>query len=382
MHTALKVGLAALILGFGTGAVHADEAQQKQKELERMRERIGALSQKLDADRQKQDRLTADIESAERRIAGLDEQLSTLRRDIQKQNEQLQRTEGELGRVQQHLRSEKRALAGQLRAAYAIGERSQTKLMLNLDNAARLSRLLTYFDVINRGRAERIGRVREQMTSVLSLQSRQQQERSQLQSLLTRREAAGVALKAGREQRRKLLAELSARIADASAELQHLQAGERELGGLLDSLKDALSDIPFDLGKSVPFAQLRGRMSWPVKGKLLAAFGQPKAGGRLKWNGLWIGGAEGTAVKAVARGRVAYVGWMHRYGLIVVLEHDGNFYSLYGHNQSVKVSAGEWVEAGQAITTLGSTGGHDRAGLYFELRKASTSVDPADWLKK
>lgn len=379
--TALKVGLAALAFGFAAGA-SADESQQKQKELDRLRERIGTLSKKLDNDRQKQDRLTGEIESAEQRIAAATEQLTTLRRDIQSQNGQLEKTNSELGRVNQALASQKRALAGQLRAAYAIGERSQTKLMLNLDNAARLTRLLTYFDALNRGRAERIGRVRQQVESVRTLQLRQQQERSQLQALLTRREAAVAGLKAGRERRSALLTQLAARIADASAELQLLQAGERELLSLLDSLKDALSDIPFDLGKSLPFAKLRGQMSWPVKGKLLAKFGQPKAGGRLKWNGLWIGSAEGSAVKAVARGRVAYVGWMHRYGLIVVLEHDGNFYSLYGHNQSVKISAGEWVEAGQVITTVGNTGGHERAGLYFELRKASISVDPADWLKK
>ena len=376
------VGTVLLPLLIAPAQAQDADAVQKQKDLVTLRTRIAALTQKLEADRHKQDTLTAAIESAEQRIAASAAQLSELKTAIEKQGRRVQKTDAERERVEQILRGEQRALGKQLRAAYAIGERSQTKLLLNLDSAARLSRLLTYFDRLNHSRGQRIGAIRSEVQSLQTLLTRQRDERTQLQTLLSQREAAVAALKAGRERRKTLLAELAGRIANAAEELQRMQAGEQQLVKLLDTLKDALADIPFDLGKSEPFAKRRGKLAWPVKGKLLARFGDPKAGGRLQWNGLWISGAEGSPVKAVARGRVAYVGWMHRYGLIVVLEHDGNFYSMYGHNQSVKISAGEWVETGQAITTLGNTGGHDRPGLYFELRKGSISVDPKDWLKK
>ena len=78
---------------------------------------------------------------------------------------------------------------------------------------------------------------------------------------------------------------------------------------------------------------------------------------------------------------MAYTGWMHRYGLIAVLEHEGGYYSLYGHNKSVAVGVGDWVQPGDVLASVGATGGHDKNGLYFELRKGTDPINPAPWLK-
>ena len=83
---------------------------------------------------------------------------------------------------------------------------------------------------------------------------------------------------------------------------------------------------------------------------------------------------------ASARGRVAYVGWLSSYGLIVVLQHDKGYFTLYGHNSAVSRTAGEWVSAGDVIAQAGNTGGYERTGLYFEVRKGTEPMDPKDWL--
>jgi murein hydrolase activator len=67
---------------------------------------------------------------------------------------------------------------------------------------------------------------------------------------------------------------------------------------------------------------------------------------------------------------------MHRYGLIAVLEHEGGYYSLYGHNQNVTVAVGDWVKTGDLIASVGATGGHEKNGLYFELRNGADAVNP------
>ena len=85
---------------------------------------------------------------------------------------------------------------------------------------------------------------------------------------------------------------------------------------------------------------------------------------------------------AAAHGRVAYVGWLSSYGLIVVLQHDKGYYTLYGHNSSVSRSAGEWVNAGEVIALAGNTGGYDQPGLYFELRSGAEAIDPKGWLAR
>src|SRR3546814_7223781 len=89
----------------------------------------------------------------------------------------------------------------------------------------------------------------------------------------------------------------------------------------------------------------------------------------LRWNGHWIAAREGAPIQAVAQGRIVYVGWMHRYGLIVLIEHDGGYFTLYGHCQTADVQLGDSVRAGQTIADAGATGGYEQAGVYFEIRK-------------
>jgi murein hydrolase activator len=148
-------------------------------------------------------------------------------------------------------------------------------------------------------------------------------------------------------------------------------------------VQEAVSGLPpTDTYSDKPFSGQRGKLPWPARGKLIARYGQPKAGGKLSWKGHWIGAAEGAPVRAVARGRVVYVGWMHRYGLIVLVEHDGGYYSLYGHAQSATVSVGDSLRAGQVLARAGSTGGHEQPGVYFELRKGTKPIDPRQWLAR
>jgi septal ring factor EnvC (AmiA/AmiB activator) len=64
-----------------------------------------------------------------------------------------------------------------------------------------------------------------------------------------------------------------------------------------------------------------------------------------------------------------------------VLEHEGGYYSLYGHNQAANVSVGDWVQPGDVISSVGATGGHDKNGLYFELRKGTDPINPRVWFK-
>jgi septal ring factor EnvC (AmiA/AmiB activator) len=350
------------------------------EQLEKLRSRIQAVQESLDEDRSRQDELRAQLEDSERRFSALAGELKGLRKQIASQTAQRRKTELQRQQAEAQIARHRTVLARQVRAAYVIGQRGQTKLVLNQDGSQRLSRVMTYYDYLNRARVERIGRIQEQVAALADVVAQLQQETAELEATRARHQGTLTALEAVRAERQETVHALATRIKGEEDELKQLQSDERQLTRLLDELRTALADIPANLGKR-PFASLRGRLPWPLRGKLLARYGQPKAAGRLKWNGLWIAGSEGDAVKAVARGRVAYVGWMHAYGLIAVLEHEGGYYSLYGHNQGVSVSVGDWVQPGDVIATVGATGGHESSGLYFELRKGTDAVNPRLWLR-
>ena len=118
----------------------------------------------------------------------------------------------------------------------------------------------------------------------------------------------------------------------------------------------------------------------PVKGRVKHAFGQLRTAG-LRWQGWLISADNGSEVKSIAYGRVAFSDWLRGYGLLMIIDHGDGFMSLYGNNESLLLEVGDWVEANAAISTVGSSpSGGD--GLYFEIRKNGKAMDPAVWLHR
>lgn len=364
------------------GADEDPRLQRNQAELERVRSRIEALSRSLERDRGRQDELRKTLEDTEKKIAAIGTELRGLARDLDQQNRKVRAIQEDQRRIEQQLAAQKKGLGQQVRSAYVLGAGSQTQLLLSQEQAGPLSRMMTYYDYVNRARARRIEGILAQVQALQAVTARLLEERQALETLRQQRERTLKALEAGRAERAAMVERLAARIADEQTELRQLRQNEQEVRRLLDSLRNALADIPLNLGNERPFAKQRGKLPWPVRGKLLASYGQPKAGPNLLWNGLWIAAAQGSPVRAVAGGRVAYVGWMHRYGLMVVLEHEGGYFTLYGHNDSTLKGVGEWVAVGQPIAQAGASGGHTQSGVYFEVRKGKEPVNPRTWLAR
>jgi murein hydrolase activator len=376
--------LLALLLPLPPALAQDDDPRlaRNQAELERVRSRIEALSRSLERDRGRQDELRKSLEDTEKKIASIAADLRSLGRDLDQQSRKVRATQEDQRRIEQQLAAQKRGLGRQIRSAYVMGEGGQTQLLLSQEQAGPLSRMMTYYDYLNRARARKIQGILEQVAQLQAVTARLLEERQALEQLRAQRERTLKGLEAGRAERAQMISRLAARIADEQAELKQLRQNEQEVRRLLDSLRNALADIPLDIGNEKPFAKQRGKLPWPARGRLLASFGQPKAGKNLLWNGLWIAAPQGSPVRAVAGGRVAYVGWMHRYGLIVVLEHEGGYFTLYGHNDSTLRGVGEWVAAGQPLAQAGASGGHAQPGVYFEVRKGKEPLNPRIWLSR
>jgi septal ring factor EnvC (AmiA/AmiB activator) len=127
------------------------------------------------------------------------------------------------------------------------------------------------------------------------------------------------------------------------------------------------------------FASLKGQLRSPVAGKLAARFGAKR--GEATWKGVFIQAAEGADVHAVAGGRVVWANWMRGFGNLIIVDHGGQYLSIYGNNQSLLKQAGQVVKAGETIASAGNTGGREESGLYFELRHLGQAFDPASWVK-
>jgi len=132
---------------------------------------------------------------------------------------------------------------------------------------------------------------------------------------------------------------------------------------------------------AVPITPFRGVLDWPVTGRLTGRFGQSnRPAGTTVRNGIEIAVPEGTPVRAVHGGTVAFAGPFTGFGTLVIVDHGGSAFTLYGSLGSAAVDRGTGVDAGTELGRTG-TGPDSMPGLYFEVRIDGRSVDPLQWLK-
>lgn len=375
-------------------AMAADRADTERKlatgnrDLDRVRERIAAANQRIDRARADQDSQRAAVERAERKIAESQAALKKVVAEADAQAERVRAAEAAQAGAQARLDAARERLARQVRSAYVAGRGGSTALLLSQDEPGRVARLLAYFDYLNRASARQMDSIQTELAAVAAEQATLDAELAGLRRAQAEREQALALLEADRARRRTAIAALAEKISGEDATLKSLRGAEDELQSLLRQLKEALAAVPPPVrppskdGSRArkPAGKMRGVLAWPLRGSIIAEYGDRKQGSRLQWKGLWIAAGEGSPVRASAGGRVAYVGWLSSYGLIVVVEHSGGLFTLYGHNASVNAAAGDPVEAGEVIAAVGNTGGYERSGLYFEVRRGTEAVDPRDWL--
>lgn len=179
-------------------------------------------------------------------------------------------------------------------------------------------------------------------------------------------------------------------------QLKNIRSEKTQLASAMQELVDAaarLETVMKDIvnsgaatfgGDGRHVLKAKGRLPWPVKGRILQPFGYREVGpkrAKVPHNGLSIDAQFGTPVAAVADGAVSYTGRLRGYGQIVILDHGGGYFTLYGHLDVVECFKGQVVLQGDPIGTVGDSGSLEGPELYFELRQDRVQVDPLPWLK-
>lgn len=352
----------------------------KEQELEDVREKISELKESMDEAARDRDRLTGELQTAEVTIAEKRQKLDALERERAFTEKRRAELDAKIERGEAELEAETGELATQLRAAYMSGDQERLKLLLNQRDPAMLGRLTVYYGYLNDYRSDNISAVTGRIRELESLRSEAAAEEARLGAIATERKAELDRLDDAQKQRKALLARLRQQLTEEGRELDRLAAEEKDLARLIAELTSILSDYP--ISSEDPFAEHKGRLTWPVAGNLIHDFGQPRVGGKLTWNGVVLAAPRGREVRAVYHGRVVFADWLAGMGLLVIVDHGDGYMSLYGYNESILKDAGDWVAPGDAIATVGDSGGQSQAALYFEIRQGKTPVNPRQWVTR
>ncbi|HEY6985576.1 MAG TPA: peptidoglycan DD-metalloendopeptidase family protein [Rhodanobacteraceae bacterium] len=378
----------ALALLTAAQIVVADEADPQQaaqereahRKLETVRAEIKAVTEQQRATEDQRSEAARALREKETEVAGVARDVHAFDEKIVTQQAQLAALDQQRAELEKVLKTQRDALAALLRSAYALGRNEELKLLLQQNDVAAIARVLAYNKYFQRARIGRIDQLSADLEQLATVQESIRAKTAELASTRDARATEATRLESERSEREALVASLDAKLQEQGARAAALGKDEKSLGTLLDKLRDVFADIPKQLAGAEPFGSMRGRLAWPVDGKIVRGFGAADESGRRS-SGLLLAAKSGTSVRAVSHGRVAFADWLRGYGLMIIVDHGDGYLSLYGCNETLLKDVGDWVNAGEVIATSGASGGQKTPGLYFELRAKGQAVDPRGWLR-
>jgi len=377
----MLAAILALSCGNAAEAPEAQDSAQARARLAAVRARISDLTTHLGAELAQRDALNARLRAADLAILEKRKRLDSLHAAQAAADRRRTELLAEQRRNQSALEAERGTLAAQMRAAYMIGRQEQIKLLLNQGNPASVGRMLVYYGYFARERSAKISAIGDRVAILQGLVGEIERQTATLQALEAGVRSEMADLERARAERGDAAAALAKQVTDANQELARLKREEQAVETLIADLSRVLQDFPRDTQQS--FDGLRGKLPWPVLGRLTAHYQEPRtsaAQAGVRWNGVMIETTRGAKVRAPYFGRVVYADWLQGLGNLLIIAHSGGYLTLYGHAEVLYKSVGDWVSPGDVIAALSDANGA-APQLYFEIRDGRKTVDPKLWLK-
>jgi septal ring factor EnvC (AmiA/AmiB activator) len=261
---------------------------------------------------------------------------------------------------------------------YKRGQARYVRLLLATSDARRIGSASRTVAVLAKLDRDRIAAHRRTVVELMATQATLENRGRRLGLLRAEATRASADLARAVQARNDMVRDID-RQRDLNAQLAgELQSAQQNLQAALRSLAAGIAGTA---PTTLPFKPFRGTLDWPVAGSIRRRFTGSVGGRRPAANGIEIAAMEGAPVSAVHDGVVVYADAFSGFGNLVIVDHGGQTFSLYGHLLDVAVEKGARIEAGRPVGTVGASPA-GAAGLYFELRVDGQQVDPVQWLKK
>ena len=353
---------------------------QQQARLEKLDRSISKLEKKLRSRDKQKDSLQNELKKVEVEASQLTGNLRKLGKEIRTVVAELSILRHQETDLQARIVQQADVIAEQIAAAHKLGDQEPIKLLLNQEDPQQLARVFKYYDYFLQARSEKIASYMNDVKSLTEVIAR-----ISSQQLALKRSQSD--LKSGQEKLRGRVAirsvtlkQLDASLVSDKKKLGSLQRERSELEEILSAVEEAVADMTLPSNYK-PFLSRKGKLSWPLKGRVAHSYGSQRSG-ELRWEGWLISASAGTAVNAVHNGRIVFSNYLRGFGLLAIVDHGDGYMTLYAHNQELLKDTGDWVQSNELVARAGDTGGLNKPALYFEIRSQGKPADPKVWLEK
>lgn len=395
---------------------HAAKPEQSKQALSELQQRLESLKKELDNSQEAHKDAADALKESEVAISAANKKLYEINQRQQENKKNLIKLESESNSTSATLEQQQKLLSSQLYQQYMHGQQSYVQMILQSEHPSEIARNVHYFSYIAKARAELINKIQGNLNRISKLNEETASALKEVAELKQKQMEERRTLESQKREKSKVVKTLSQQISSQRNEIKKLSRDEKRLSQLVERLtriipkkpktvktkKQKNSTTPENNSEDTPskeaptesitndatpsdeftganFAALKGKLRLPVRGEVANRFGASREDSGISWKGLFIRAKEGADVKSIANGRIVFADWLRGFGNLVIVDHGGGYMSLYGNNQAVLKQVGETVHAGDAIASVGNSGGNASNGLYYELRRQSKPFDPLSW---
>lgn len=378
MGRLLKIGLGIFFL-VSASDVHA----QGRKNLQKVRGEIQRLEADLRAKEDREQTLLEQVEDIDREVGLRKRLLQEL--EVQKQGKErkVEETESSLRRTTESYEKLKELVARRMVSMYKRGRIADWEALFSVSSLSQAAVWLKYQKRIAENDRRNLRLLQEKEAATQAQKQDLERALREKERLIQERRTETGKLEEKKTSRKKLLGLVQR---DRQLILEKLQRTRLAYGEIRRRISREEEKRRASLEKvgGGRFVALKGRMDWPVKGRVVSKYGRHRHPILKTWTenlGIDIRAAEGDAVRAVSQGTVKWVTWQRGMGNLALLDHGGGYYTVYGHLEVVFVDSGEAVEGGGVIGRVGDRQSLNGPILHFQVWNGTTHYNPETWLR-
>lgn len=345
-----------------------EQLSQKQKNLQNLEKQEKNQLEKLNA-------LDDEMNLNNQLLAKINRQLADYKR-------QLDISENRLNTNMKELAIRRQMMNNRLVWMYKRTATSPTFSVIGAEDLLQGVRRAYYYSLLNRYDKNMLAQIKKLNAEVANNRAVIMQKRTIVQGLQIDKQNQLEIAKNQQKDWKFLLGQVRKQKVSQKQSIQDLLETQTKISGIIDDLNVKRKAIIPE--ETANFEKLKGKLIWPVEGKILQPFGRVvdnRYSTSVLNAGIDIGASRGAGIAAAAGGEIAHISWLRGYGSFIIIDHGGGFYTLYAHLDEINVEVGQSVMMGDKIGTVGESGSLLGPRLHFELRKGKDQLDPEAWLR-
>lgn len=354
--------------------VYADELNNYKDKNNELRDQIKETQNEILKNKSEKENIYGDINKLDEQIIVYEDQLLKLDNEIIIKKQAIEETEKQIEKALEDENKQYKNLNSRIKYMYENNTSSYIEIILSSKNISDLFNRLDYMKAIMNHDKDIFANLKLTREEIEEEERKLIQEKTQVVELKEKTESQNYSIKVAKDKKKSALLAVQEDINSQQGKINDLEKAQNEINEIIKRIENSRK-------------YSGGKFEWPVPGyyRLSSPFGwrnDPFTGERWFHKGIDIPAGYGKGVNAAADGKVICAGWVSGYGNTVMIDHGSKIVTLYGHNSSVTVKAGQEVKRGQQVAKIGSTGRSTGNHSHFGVLINNKPVQPLDYLKK